>query len=418
MSSEAVAGRRHIVVMVATSYPRFPGDNVGSFMEPIAHGVAARGHQVHLVAPWHPAVARPEREGDVHFHFFRYAPAEALSVFGYAGALRADVSLRPAAYAVAPLALLAGARMARRVARQADATVVHGHWVIPGGAIAMLAATGLPLVISLHGSDVYVAERSAVAARVARAVFARAGWVTACSDDLLARARTLGARAEASEVVPYGVDPVRFRPDPAARAAVRARFGVGADAPLVFAAGRFVRKKGFEYLVQAMAHVVRRRPDVTLLLAGSGDLEGEYRALASSVGAAERMLWPGLLSQDEVAACLAAADVAVVPSVRDAAGNVDGLPNVVLEAMASGTPLVTTPAGGIGRVATDGETALVVPEGDVESLGRAIEALLVDADLRRHLGSRAHALVEQRHAWDGVAARFEAAYDHAAALPR
>ena len=94
--------QHHTIVMVATSYPRFPGDNVGSFMEPIAHGVAARGHEVHVVAPWHPAVARGTREGNVHFHFFRYAPTESLNVFGYAGALRADVSLRPTAYAVAP----------------------------------------------------------------------------------------------------------------------------------------------------------------------------------------------------------------------------------------------------------------------------------------------------------------------------
>ena len=411
-------GQRHTIVMVATSYPRFPGDNVGSFMEPIAHGVAARGHEVHLVAPWHPAVARGTREGNVHFHFFRYAPTDSLNVFGYAGALRADVSLRPTAYAVAPLALMAGALMARRVARTTRATVVHGHWVIPGGAIALLAGTGLPLVVSLHGSDVYVAEQSRVAARVARAVFSRAGWVTACSDDLLVRALRLGADAETSEVVPYGVDPLRFRPEPGARAAVRARFGLPAAVPVIFTAGRFVRKKGFEYLVEAIAAVARRRPDACLLLAGSGDLEPEYRGLASSLGVGDRIVWPGLLSHDDIGACLAAADVVVVPSVRDSSGNVDGLPNVVLEAMASGTPLVTTPAGGIGRVAVNEDTALVVPERDVASLGRAIETLLDDAELGRRLGGRARALVEQHHTWDGVAASFEAAYNHATVRPR
>ena len=409
---------RHTVVMVATSYPRFPGDNVGSFMEPIAHGVAARGHEVHLVAPWHPAVTRPPREDGVHFHFFRYAPLDVLSVFGYAGALRADVRLRPLAYAVAPLALAAGATMVRRVARRAGATVLHGHWVIPGGAIAMLASTGLPLVVSLHGSDVYVAERSALAGRAARAVFSRACWVTACSDDLLTRAQALGARGDAGEVVPYGVDLQRFRPDPGAGAAVRARLGVRDETALVFAAGRFVRKKGFEFLVRAIADVARRQPGVALVLAGAGDLEREYRAVASDVGAADRIIWPGLLRQDEVGTYLAAADVVVVPSVRDAAGNVDGLPNVVLEAMASGTPLVTTRAGGIGSVAEDGVTALVVPEGNVAALGRAIETLLDDVALGRRLGDRARATVGQRHGWDDVASRFEAAYHRAAGRAR
>ena len=103
--------------MVTTSYPRFPGDSVGTFMEPIAKGVAARGHEpiarsvaarghdVHIVAPWHPLVTRPAEEHGVRFHFYRYAPVRSLNVFGYAAAMRADVSLRGTAYIAAPLAL-------------------------------------------------------------------------------------------------------------------------------------------------------------------------------------------------------------------------------------------------------------------------------------------------------------------------
>ncbi|MAP41679.1 MAG: hypothetical protein CMP01_05650 [Woeseiaceae bacterium] len=63
---------RHTVVMVTTSYPRFPGDTVGTFMEPIARGVAARGHNVHVVAPWHPLIKRASDENGIHFHFFRF----------------------------------------------------------------------------------------------------------------------------------------------------------------------------------------------------------------------------------------------------------------------------------------------------------------------------------------------------------
>ena len=76
--------------------------------------VAARGHEVHVVAPWHPLVARGRRRNGVHFHFYRYAPLRALNVFGYAAAMRADVRLRGAAYVAAPLALAAGWRTARR----------------------------------------------------------------------------------------------------------------------------------------------------------------------------------------------------------------------------------------------------------------------------------------------------------------
>ena len=105
---DETARGRHTVVLITSSYPRFPGDLTGTAVEPIAHGVAARGHAVHVVAPWHPLVRRPAREGGVHFHFYKYTPLRALHVFGYAGALRADVSMRPAVYAVAPAGAAGG----------------------------------------------------------------------------------------------------------------------------------------------------------------------------------------------------------------------------------------------------------------------------------------------------------------------
>ena len=251
---------RHIVVMVTTSYPRFPGDGVGSFIEPIAKGVAARGHEVHLVAPWHPSLNRPKVDEGVHFHFFRYAPVAPLNVFGYATGLRADTQLRLAAWMMAPLAMASGSWKTLRVAQKRHATVMHAHWVIPGGAIAALASRSLPLVVSVHGSDVFVAERSAPARLAARRVFRRAAWVTACSNDLAERATHLGADASRLEVVPYGVDTYRFRPQPAARTAVRRELGLG-DAPVVFTAGRLVQKKGFSYLIDAVdAREVPRYP--------------------------------------------------------------------------------------------------------------------------------------------------------------
>ncbi len=401
--------------MVATSYPRFPGDTIGTFMEPIARGVAARGHEVHMVLPWHPRWDRPAEQHGVRFHLFRYAPTAALSVFGYAGALRADVHMRASAYAVAPLALAAGWWKAREVAGRFSATVVHGHWVIPGGAIAAAACPRLPLVVSLHGSDVYVAERSPIAGRVARRVFGRAGWVTACSDDLRTRAIGLGARADRSETVPYGVDAERFGPNPDARARIRARIGVGDSDPLLFTAGRLVRKKGFEYLIDAAASIAGRHPSMKLVIGGAGDLDAELRQRAAAAGIPDKVIFPGVLHQDDVAQFLAAADLAVVPSVRDDAGNVDGLPNVVMESLASGTALVATTAGGIAAVAQDGVNAALVAERDVAGLAERIDALLCDPGRRAALGARARQIVLRDHGWDRVAESFERAYRSARA---
>jgi glycosyltransferase involved in cell wall biosynthesis len=397
---------------VTTSYPRFPGDSVGTFMEPIARAVAALGHEVHIVAPWHPLVTRGAEEEGVHFHFYRYAPLRALNVFGYAVSMRADVRLRSAAYFAAPLALAAGWRAARAVARRHRATVMHGHWVIPGGVTAAAAAPALPLVISLHGSDVYIAERLAPARFAARRAFRRAGFVTACSDDLADRAIVLGADRSRLETVPYGVDVDRFRPDAASRAERRRELSVGDHVPLLFAAGRLVRKKGFEYLIDALPDM----PGAVLAIAGDGTLGDELRERARARGVAERIRFLGNQPQGRVGEYLGAADVVCVPSVRDDSGNVDGLPNVVLEALACGTPLVTTAAGGIGAVVENGRTALVVPERDSAALAAAATRILADPEGGRRMGQAARALVQARFGWPRVAERFDAAYDRALAF--
>jgi glycosyltransferase involved in cell wall biosynthesis len=406
---------RHVVVMVTTSYPRFPGDSVGTFMEPIAKHVAARGHEVHIVAPWHPSITRGKVENGVFFHFFKYAPVSALNVFGYAAGLRADVQLKAAAWMAAPLAMTAGWFKALRVAQKKRATVMHGHWVVPGGVIAAAARPALPLVVSLHGSDVFVAERTAIARAAAAKVFHRAGFVTACSQDLATRAVALGAAPDRLEVVPYGVDAARFKPAPDARDAVRAHLGLPAAAALVVAAGRLVRKKGFEYLIDALP-LVESAPPAHLAIAGGGDLAEELRARARTAGVENRVHFLGDLSQDEVGIWFAGADAAVVPSVRDDSGNVDGLPNTVLEALASGAPLVSTPAGGIASVIEDGRTGVIVPERDAPALATALAHLLRDPDRRAAMGRAGRALAEGRFGWEAAAARFEAAYDRALAF--
>jgi glycosyltransferase involved in cell wall biosynthesis len=259
-----------------------------------------------------------------------------------------------------------------------------------------------------------VAERHASVGRVARSVFRRAGWVTACSEDLRTRALALGASASRSSVVPYGVDTARFARTPALRATGRRRLGVGQDEVVILAIGRLVRKKGFEYLVDAVAGLAAAGRLVTLVLAGGGDLDAELRERARAVGIAALVRFPGNVPHDQVAAALAAADVVVVPSIRDDAGNVDGLPNVVLEALASGTPLVATGAGGIGAVVRDQRTGLLVAERDPAALASAIASLLDDPARAAAIGEAARHEAAVAFGWDRAAERFEQAYNQAA----
>ena len=211
--------------------------------------------------------------------------------------------------------------------------------------------------------------------------------------------------------MPYGVNSERFKPDPEARAQGRATLGAAADVPIIFAFGRLVEKKGFEYLIEAAALLKHDYPALRIVIAGEGDLDAALRARAAAAGVADRVQWLGAVPQHVIPTLLAAADVAVAPSIHDEAGNVDGLPNMVLEIMASGTALVATPVGGIGTVATDGQTARLVPERNVGALADAIDELVRQPSLRAVIGQRARDVVCREYSWARVAEAFESIYE-------
>ena len=400
--------------MLASSYPKYPGETTAPFIEEIAAGVAARGHAVTLLAPWHPEIRRAPVERGVRLGFFRYAPHPALNIWGYAQALLSDTHIKrrallaaPFALAAATLALLRTLAAARRAGAPFD--LVQAHWVLPNGPPAALAARayGLPLVISLHGSDIYLAERSRAIATVAGVAFRSAAAVTACSADLRDRGVRLGARPATTTVIPYGVDIREFRPDEAARTAVRAELGLDDGAPLVLGLGRLVAKKGFGVLLDAWPQVLAHAPRATLCIVGYGDLRGPLEEQARRLGVATQVRFPGQLERRRAAAYMAAADVFALPIVRE---GVDGLPNVLLEAMGAGRPVVASRVAGVPDVIDDDVHGMIVPERDPAALAAAILRLITDRPFAEQLGRAARARVERELTWEKTCERFERVY--------
>src|SRR5205814_6041968 len=163
-------GRPLRIGMLASSYPLYAGDTTAPFIEELAANLAALGHEVHVALPAHPRLRRGACERGVRLHPFRYAPGlRPLQVWGYAASLAGDVGVKPTALAAAPLALAASAAACARLVRRARPDLLVAHWVIPNGPPAALVARAarLPLVVSLHGSDVYLAGRRAAIGRAA-----------------------------------------------------------------------------------------------------------------------------------------------------------------------------------------------------------------------------------------------------------
>ncbi len=401
--------------MITSSYPRFEGDIAGTFVRSLAESIAELGQEVHVLAPYDPALK--ESSGIAQVHRFRYVMGDRWYLVGYAKSLEGDTVLKKAVYALLPLYLTAACWGLWRWHRRVGFDVIHAHWAVPGGVVGALvsALTQTPLVVSLHGSDVFMLERNVLAGLAARWAFARADQVTACSTDLLERAYRHGLSTAKSQLLHYGVDARSFRPDPQAGWAMREQLGIAPDAPVVLALGRLVHKKGFEYLVQAIPDIVAQFHHVQVVIAGDGPLREDLLRLANELGVREHLILVSSVRWNDTFRYFNLCDVFVAPSARDHKGNIDGLPNVVLEAMACGKPLVATRVAGIPEVVTDGQNGLLVEEKNPQQLAEAIVQLLASPALAERCSAANRAKAERELTWNGVATRMIKVYERAIA---
>jgi glycosyltransferase involved in cell wall biosynthesis len=394
--------------MVTSSYPKYEGDVTAPFVESIATSVAAAGHEVHVLAPYHPELRHEPLEKGVQLHFFKYSPFRHLNIWGYAESLEADVRVKGAIYPLTPVVFVSSLWALWRLTGKIKFDVMHAHWVVPNGPVAAIVARlrRLPLVISMHGSDVFVAEQSKLISSVARRCFRLASAITAPSEDLCVRAERLGAPGSRCHVVPYGVDPTTFTRIQNAGPLLHEELGLPENSPIVFAVGRMVYKKGFEYLVRAVPAILREHPDAKVVLAGGGDLEERLKSLVRQLGVEKSVIMPGWISRDKMPLYFSGCDLFVLPSVVDQQGNVDGLPNTLLEAMASARPVVATNVAGIPLAVKDGDNGLLVPQKQPGELSSAINLLLDAPELRLQYGEASRLRVERELNWQTTARTF------------
>lgn len=401
------------LLFLTQTYPRFEGDTSGPFIQDLARGLVRGGDRVTVLAPHAPGVPAAWDDGGVQVATFRYAP-EKHEVLGYGRSLEADERVRGGAALAAPLYALAARREVRRRLQGRRFDLVHAHWIVPNGVVAAAACGKTPLAIGLHGSDVFLAEKPGVRS-LARWALSRSRLLTGCSPELVDRVRALGFPAERSRVIPYGVDVAAFSPAPERRAIWRGRLGVPDGAPLLLGVGRMATKKGFQRLIEILPALLAGNPELRIVLAGGGDLLDGFKAAASPWP--DRVFFPGAVLRDTLPDLYRAADLFVLPAVHDSKGNVDGLPNVILEAMASGLPVVASGISGIPLAVEDGRTGLLVPEKDPAALLAALSRLLADPGGARAMGERGRAKAVAELTWDAVAARYREGYEAALFMP-
>jgi colanic acid/amylovoran biosynthesis glycosyltransferase len=371
---------------VVKRYPRFSETFVVN--EILAHEAAGLDLEVFSLLP----------PNDTHFQdvisrvrapVTNLSPATPRSADLWATIEEADdvgIDIRPAVRAARgddvkfafPALLLAIETRRRRIGH------LHAHFATSAASVARLASrfSGVPYTLTAHAKDIFHATVDP--ADLARKFDDASAVVTVSEHNVAYLHRHVARAAEKVVRIYNGLDLDRFEYVPPHD-----------RSPTILGVGRLVEKKGFGDLVEACAVLAGRGRSFHCDIVGTGPLEHELRMLIDRAGLREHVALVGPRPQHEVIARMRAASVFAAPCTVGEDGNRDGLPTVLLEAMALGTVCVATPVTGIPEAVADGVTGLIVPERDPVALADAIERLLDDHGLRVRLSEAARRLIER-----------------------
>jgi glycogen synthase len=394
------------VLMLSWEYPPVLVGGLGRHVHALAEAMARAGHEVTVLSrhPGDPDVPYDEVSGGVRIVRVPEDP----SLLSFADDLLAWTMALNHALTRAGLAVCA----------QAPPDVVHAHdWLVAHAATTLKHHLGVPLVATLHATEAG-RHQGWLPGPLNRGIHSIEWWLTyearrviACSAYMRWEVtRLFELPPEKVDVLPNGVDAARWQVPPDQAAAARRRWA--GDGPLLAYGGRLVHEKGVQDLLAAVPRLVRRHPGLRLVVAGTGPAAAALKERARALRLGRSVAFAGFIPDADLAALVAAADCAVVPSRYEPFGL------VALEAAAAGTPVAAADVGGLAEIVADGRTGVRFAAGDPAALAAAVDRVLADQVLARRLVRNARAVLAAEHTWAGVADRTVASYELAARQER
>jgi colanic acid/amylovoran biosynthesis glycosyltransferase len=246
----------------------------------------------------------------------------------------------------------------------------------------------LPVIASFHGADAHVNVRSAAAKRMLLSLFASSALVLARSESLSSSLRELGCPAGKIRIQRAGIPLDTFH--------FVAREQPADDAWRLVQACRLIEKKGLESTFEAFASFAGQRPKSRLTIAGDGPLRGHLEHLASNLGIKDRVRFTGFIRQADLQLLYSESHIFLHPSEQSADGNREGIPNSLLEAMATGLPCIATRHGGIPEAITHMESGILVEESDPVAIAGWLQRLVSEAPLRCSIGKQGAQVIKEK----------------------
>ena len=286
---------------------------------------------------------------------------------------------------------------------ESGCTHIHAHFANVPTTVAELihGFTGLPYSFTAHAKDIYHSSPAELDRKISKADF-----VLTCTDYNRRYLTALSTSETKIYCVYHGINLSLFD----GRTVSHERSDSGSRVPLILSVGRFCEKKGFPYLIRACRLLLERGLSFRCVIVGYGPMLEELDALIVELGVEATVSLSGKMTQDRVAEMYRSAEVFALPCLVTDNGDRDGIPNVLIEAMAQRLAVVSTDVSGISELIEHGSNGMLIPEKSSQALADALETLLLQPDLRRQMGDRGREKVTRSFSLESSASEVWAAF--------
>jgi len=400
MSAHSAKDKPIKVLWLTSSYPRSKDDSASVFLRYMAQALAKQQIELQILAPDHPDVeATPTADSIVirRFHYFFPRKCQKLA---YGSGILPNLRAMPWLVLQVPLFILSMFITATWLLLRQRPALIHAHWIFPQGSVAVLLGKlfRIPVIVTTHGGDAFALKGSLLGAIKRWTIKNCKAWTS----NTEATTNAVGSELPSPHIIPMGIDYRKF-------AAGDAQNVLKENEPRKFIllfVGRLVEKKGVADLLKAYALLPETsRHQAELWIIGDGAEREKLEALAMNSRIVNSIRFFGRMPNHQLPDYYAAADIFIAPSIIDNQGDTEGQGVMLLEAMASRVPVITTNVGGIGNVVTHGETGLLVSPGKPQEISDAIVQLINDKKLRETLSMKGYRAA-QDYDWKKVAYQF------------
>ena len=380
--------------MVLTStFPRWNSDREPRFIFDLCVQLS-KHFEVYVLSPHVHGAKLQETIQGIYITRFRYFTSK-WETLAYEGGILAKLRRNPLRAGLIPLFIFAQTIAALKIIKKNQIDIIHAHWILPQGLVAvlikLLSTRKIPVICSSHGSDLY-ALTGKLLNKAKQWILERSDAITVVSNAMKKSLEQLDINLDKVYVIPMGTDLNNvFRPSSQVKRKA---------ATLLFV-GRLVEKKGLSFLIEALPSINHTCPQVELVIAGTGPEEQKIRSLARKLRVIDKLKFLGAITHDKLAPLYQQATITVIPSIDH-----EGFGLVIVEALGCKCPVIASDFPAIHENIKDGETGMLTRPKDSKDLSEKIAYLLEQPELRSKISEAGHQRVIKNFDWKQIGAQY------------